>query len=162
MELPKETRLLLCGSFGLQVLPSPQVSVCEPVPRHCLPPEDTSELWRRCEASVSLSILRSIILLLLFSFVNYKIVLINKYCPRLYLYYPQVFFFFVFLSSTTYLAFMSRSFIKVKGLMKAILLSQFSSPEWTLVQRADWASPEPGWSWLPVLEGPPQQTGAFR
>lgn len=64
---------------------------------------------------VSLSILRSIILLLLFSFfVNYKIVLINKYCPRLYLYYPQAFFFFCFLSSTTYLAFMFRSFIKVK------------------------------------------------
>lgn len=115
MELTKETQVFCF----VAVLVSESCTVCrcrvcEPVPRHCLLPEDTSELWRRCEASVSLSILRSIILLLLFSFfVNYKIVLINKYCPRLYLYYFQVFF-FCFLSSTTYLAFLFRSFIKVK------------------------------------------------
>lgn len=96
---------------------------------------------------VSLSILRSIILLLLFSFfVNYKIVLINKYCPRLYLYYPQVFFFFVFCPLLHTQPLCSGPLLKLnKGRMKAILLSQVSSPEWTLVQRADWASPEPVW-----------------
>lgn len=67
--------LLLCGSFGLRILHGLQVlhlwaSVPQPLPP-CL--ENTSEFWRRCEASVSLRILRSIILLLLISFfVNYK------------------------------------------------------------------------------------------
>lgn len=87
----------------------------------------------------------------------------------MYLYYlplPPVFLFcfFLVLSHTLSLLFLG---LFVRSLVEVFLLSQFISPERTLVQREDWVSPEPVRGTLrcgvPVLEGEPGlETGVFR
>lgn len=79
---------------------------------------------------------------------------------------PQVCFCFCFfVLYHTFSLLSSRSLLKSdESLVKAILLPQLSSPEWTLVQTEDWASPEPAQYLLHIGRGvstrPPVPKGA--